>query len=111
MKFRDHPKLSYRGTRTWPPKWFNTVTVPGKLIDGEVGVLADVSIRQLATCRLFLTVRYENHSYLGDMSFDDRQFCLRVHKFLRRSIGRSTKEIGDTDFTRPEGQARFATHW
>jgi len=99
MKFRDHPKLSYRGTRTWPPKWFNTVTVPGKLIVGEVGVLTDVRIRQLATCRLFLTVTYENHSFLGDMSFDDRQFCLRVYRLLRRSIGRSIKEIGDTDFT------------
>ena len=98
MKLRDHPLISYKGVRSWPPVWFDADVVPGKVIQGEVGILTDVVMRELELCRVFLTIRHQGTSFLGVLFFDDQRFCLKTYQFLRTCIGRGIKDIGDMDF-------------
>jgi hypothetical protein len=98
MKLRDHPLISFKGVRSWPPVWFDAELVPGKMIKGEVGILTDVVMRELELCRVFLTIRYQGGSFIGVLFFDDQPFCLKVYKFLKACIGKEIKNIGDMEF-------------
>jgi hypothetical protein len=42
MLLRDHPLMSYRGTRNWPPVWTWTRGGENKYPKGEVGILKTV---------------------------------------------------------------------
>jgi hypothetical protein len=98
MKLRDHPSISYKGVRSWPPVWFDADTVPGKVIKGEVGILTDVVMGGLELCEVFLAIRYQGGSFIGVLFFDDQLFCLKVYEFLKACIGREIKDIGDMEF-------------
>ena len=98
MKFRDHPQLTYKGLRSWPPDWVDVAKFSGKVIGAELGVLTDVRMRGLGSCRVFLTMEHDGVSFIGVIFFDDQPFCVRVYEFLRTCIGKSIKDIGEMEF-------------
>ena len=89
--------MVYKGLHSWPPVWVDAQIVPGKVINGEVGILSDVRMREIQACRVFLTMRHEGASFIGVLFFDDHPFCLKVCDFLKTCIGKAIKDIGDME--------------
>ena len=98
MKFRDHPQISQKRVRSWPPAWVESNSLPGTVLTGEIGVLTDVNLRGFNPCRLLLTIHHENRSFSAVLFFDDEPFCVQVFEFLKGCVGRSIEEIGDMNF-------------
>jgi hypothetical protein len=42
MKLRDHPLMSYKGIRHWPPAWLWRCGHESTFPEGEVGILKEV---------------------------------------------------------------------
>ena len=87
--------MVHKGLRSWPPVWVDAQTLPGKVITAEVGILTDVSVRELRPCRVFLTMSDQGTSFIGVLFFEDAPFCLKVYEFLKTCIGKAIKDIGD----------------
>ena len=87
--------MVYKGLRSWPPVWVDAQTLPGKVINAEVGILTDVRMREMELCRVFLTMSHEGTSFIGVLFFDDQPFCLKACDFLKTCVGRDIKDIGD----------------
>ena len=98
MKFRDHPQLSCKGVPSWPPVWVNAVTLPEKILNGEIGILTDVTMRDFESRRVFLTITHDDSSYLRVLFFDGKPFSLRTFDFLQSRIGRYIEDIGNMEF-------------
>ena len=47
--------------------------------------------------KCFLIIRYEAHTYMGGLSFNNSDSCRQIFDFLKPQIGRSIKDIGDLD--------------
>ena len=57
MLLRDHPLMSYRGRRNWPPRWLPGKDIGGEELSGEIGALVEVVVSSgtitTANCRSF----------------------------------------------------------
>ena len=100
MKLRDHPLLSYKGARNWPPIWLWGGGDRYVHATGEVGVLKDVmfsSIEPYEKC--FLIMEHEGRKYLGTLLVEDPVFCREIYTLLIEQRGKSIQEIGDLDLS------------
>jgi len=100
MKLRDHPLLSYKGARSWPPIWLWGGGNKYVYTTGEVGVLKDVmysSIEPYEKC--FLTMEHEGRKYIGTLLVGDPVFCREIYALLMEHRGKSIQEIGDVDLS------------
>ena len=101
---RDHPLMSYRGTRNWPPTWTKTSggsrAVAEETLRGEIGILERVLLSRVEPCnRCYLSIEFKHIVYLGSLLFDDATFCSQISDLLQPHIGKSIKEIGDLDLS------------
>jgi len=100
MKFREHPLMSYRGMRNWPPVWIQrdpAGKLRGKKFRGEIGVLKRVLHHLDMPNECFLLIEHRGESWMGALLFDDRPFCAQIAGFLKLHVGHSIKEIGGID--------------
>jgi hypothetical protein len=81
MLLRDHPLMSYRDNRSWPPAWVWIDGREDKRPKGELGILRSVFLSKIQRAnRCFLLIRYEESSYMGCLLFDDETFCGQITK-------------------------------
>src|SRR5262245_34910081 len=102
MKFREHPLMTYKGCRSWPPVWLWTGGGHNTKPRGETGILKEVypsRIRPYDRC--FLLIQVGTAEYLGALLISDSMFFLMIVRVLLKSIGKPLAKIGDTtlDFT------------
>jgi hypothetical protein len=99
MLLRDHPLMSYRGARTWPPPtWLrrggNDTTNPR----GEVGILKDVIPSFITPYdRCFLIMEHRGTEYVGVLLISDTAFCREIFRVLLQNRGKTMQEIGSID--------------
>jgi hypothetical protein len=94
---RDHPLMSYRHVRNWPPVWTQARKETNKTLRGEVGILRYVQRPTLNKC--YLVIDYYGEYFVGTLIFDDFAFSAQVGELLQKQVGRSIKEIGDIDLS------------
>jgi hypothetical protein len=98
MKLRDHPLMSHRGLRSWPPLWVRVDDFSKRPFEGdEVGTLTQVKLPNLADGKIFLRMNDGKNEYLSLLVFDDQNFCVRVYDALKDHVKKPVKEIGDID--------------
>ena len=98
MKLRDHPLLSYKGLRSWPPLWVRIDDVSKCQVESdETGTLIQVRIDNLADCKIMLRMEYSGHEYAAVLMFDAQEFCLRVYQALKHYVGRAVKQLGEVE--------------
>src|SRR5215510_1427151 len=97
MLLRDHPLMSYRGVRNWPPVWIWTHGRERVTLRGEIGTLIEVRHSPVTTHSLLLDMRHQGSEYLGCLLFGDPAFCRQMATILRRHIGRPIAEIGSLE--------------
>jgi hypothetical protein len=96
MKLREHPLMSYKGLSSWPPMWVRA-DLRQQALEQEAGVLSEVRLHDLGSCKIFLGMQYDGSRYIGYLWFDDQPFCVETYNLLKSCIGCSIKDIGDTD--------------
>ena len=97
MKLRDHPSMSRRGVRNWPPEWKATRRSKDKLPKGEVGILKEVFMTDNSDCELLMTIEFEGQRYFGGLEFEDPWFCSQVYNLLQHHFGRTIEDVGDLE--------------
>jgi hypothetical protein len=99
LALRDHPLMSYRGVRNWPPQWtWVGGGQPDRNPQGEVGVLRSVRFSQAhPPARCFLYMEHEGGSYMSCLLFEDLNFCQQIANLLDGCHNRSIAEIGGLD--------------
>src|SRR5215510_8077252 len=100
MLLRDHPLMTYKGNRSWPPAWLWTASYDNTHPRGEVGILKAVlhsPIKSLHSCLLIMD--HCGAEYVGELSLDDSAFCREICAVLIQNIGKLVQEIGDTDLS------------
>jgi hypothetical protein len=79
MKLRDHPWLSYKTARSWPPIWIWRSGNKYTRATGEVGTLKDVLLSKVEPCRFFfLVMEHGGQEYEGILLFQDATICRQV---------------------------------
>ena len=101
MQLPNHPLMSYRGLRSWPPTW--SLANPQndlKPLRGEIGRLKYILPDQLSK-KCFLIIEHDDHPYVGCLFFDDSIFCAQmiINKIIESQAGFTIKEIGDLDLS------------
>lgn len=96
MKLSDHPQVTFRGCRTWPPTWVQLPERNGQAPGGELGILEKVK-PSIAGHRVYLMSRYDGQIHLGHVDFDDDEFCKKIYKLMKRNCGRAIKEIAELE--------------
>jgi hypothetical protein len=99
MMLRDHPLMSYRGVKNWPPIWTRTRDENLKTVRGEVGVLTYVYSNPRMSSKCFLVIDHEGETYVGALIFDTHALCKQVTDLLWAHMNRPIKEIGDLDLS------------
>jgi len=99
MKLKDHPLMSYRGVRNWPPVWTLRRNGSVKTLMGEAGVLKYVHSNTEMSNKCFLVIDFQSKTYVGSILCRDHSFCTQISDLLRDHIGRPIKEIGDLDLS------------
>jgi hypothetical protein len=99
MTLRDHPLMSYRGLRNWPPVWTQTRDDNVKTVKGEIGVLTYVYSNPRMSSRCFLVIDYEGDPYVGALIFESHTFCDQITHLLWGQINRSIREIGNLNLS------------
>jgi hypothetical protein len=97
MQLRDHPDMSYRGVRNWPPMWMLKRDHSVRALMGEAGVLKFVRSNSRMSNKCFLVIDFEEELYISTLIFNERAFCRQISNLLCEHIGRSIKKIGDMD--------------
>lgn len=100
MRLRNHPKMTWHGSPSWPPQWGGFCRPGQKFASGEVGVVKDVQLREAFGSQpkhLTIEIEYEEGGHKGDILLDDLSLLEPLHQRLRDCIGRSTGEIGNLD--------------
>ena len=97
MKLRDHPLLTRKtGTVIWPPQW-QCVGPDRRVVQGELGMLEDVSMHDLIENKIFMAMAHMSERYITVLGFDDGMFAKQLYSLLVQQIGQSIREIGDLD--------------
>jgi hypothetical protein len=99
MKLRDHPLMSYRGLKNWPPTWTRTRSSVVTTVRGEVGVLTYVHSNPQVSDKCYLVMDYEGETYVGTLIFENHAFCTQVGDLLGLHLKRPIKDIGDLDLS------------
>src|SRR5262245_33135020 len=100
MLLRDHPLMTYKGNRGWPPGWLWTAGYDTTHPQGEVGFLKAVLRSYIQPCdRWFLIMEHCGAEYVGELSLDDPAFCREIFDVLIQNIGKMIQEIGDIDLS------------
>jgi hypothetical protein len=86
------------GIGSWPPQW-QAVDRNVRAIEGEVGILEDVSMHDSIANKIFLAVQHRHDRHIAVLAFDDTTFVQQLYRILLKHIGRSVKEIGDLDLS------------
>ena len=94
VPLRNHPAMSFRGRRNWPPEWFPTPGASDDTLTGEIGTLEEVFRPVLDESRCYLTIRHKGQAYIGVLQFDNIQFCKEISDLLGQNNGRAIDEIG-----------------
>jgi hypothetical protein len=99
MKLRDHPLMIRKsGIVIWPPQW--QPVNPGRgSVQGEIGILDDVSMHEAIENKIFLAIDCLGERYIAVLAFDDNQFAKQVYSLLLGNLGQCLKEIGDLDLS------------
>ena len=97
MKLRDHPLMRHRGAPNWPPRWVQHTTAGVKTLEGEIGFLKYIHLRDGPADKCFLVIEHENDALVGTLFFDNQTFCGKICRMLKAHVGRSIKEIGDLE--------------
>jgi len=96
---RNHPKLTFNGTATWPPKWVEEGT--GRHQQGEMGTLTNVSKvlpQYEIPDHIILKNAFGNGVWESQLRADDREFLASLYELLRSEcIGKSFSEIGNME--------------
>lgn len=95
MQLREHPSMSYRGSRVWPPIWVSAQS--SKSRRGEVGLLKEVRTYPSKGGETYLMIDYEGTQYAGCLLLDDRTFSEHLSKFLQGCCEMLIKDIGSLD--------------
>jgi hypothetical protein len=100
MRLRDHPLMSYRDVRNWPPVWVGIAGEKRRPRD-EIGILREVRYSRisLGASRLHLLITHKQNHYLGTLLFDHRAFCLQIYQVLTNNCGKSIHQIGAIDLS------------
>ena len=100
MLLRDHPLLTYRKNREWPPVWVYC----GGLYDthprGEDGILKTVYlsvVKPSTSC--YLIMEHDGAEYMGTLFVNDAALCLEIYEVLLRHCGKAIQEIGNIDLS------------
>ena len=100
MLLRDHPLVSYKDIRNWPPPWIWVSGGETKRPIGELGVLRRVELSKIEPPdRCFLHVDHEGSSYIACLMFDDAAFCIQIAKLLTDYCNLPIAEIGSIDLS------------
>ena len=100
MLLRDHPLMTYRGLRSWPPAWLWTYRGKNNHVRGEVGILREVVLSKINPAdRCFLHIDDEGSSYIGCLLIADQTFCAQIVKLLQDCSNRSIAEVGSLDLS------------
>ena len=100
MLLRDHPLMTYKGNRSWPPAWLWTAGYDNTYPRGEVGILKGVLRSRIQPHdRCFLTMEHCGAEYLGALLLNDPAFCRQIFDLLRAHIGETVEEIGRIDLS------------
>jgi hypothetical protein len=95
MLLRDHPLMTFKGIRSWPPVWTWTGGAKNKRPRGEVGILEAVLPSKIQPAdRFFLYIVHEESMYIGCVLIDDHAFCRQIMKVLRGHCDHPIAEIG-----------------
>jgi hypothetical protein len=102
MKLRDHPRdhpwLSYKSARSWPPIWIWKRGDKNTRIEGELGILKGVQPSSIEPYRFFLLVmEHDGQEYEGILLFEEAIICRQVYEVLVQHLGESILQIGDID--------------
>ena len=98
MLLRDHPLMTYRGVRSWPPAWLWTYGGKNNHVRGEVGILREVVLSKINPAdRCFLHIDHEGSSYIGCLLIADHAFCAQIVNLLQDCCNRSIAEVGNLD--------------
>jgi hypothetical protein len=99
MELRNHPRMSFRGQRNWPPEWIQTPTQNSDTATGEVGILQEIYRSVLDPSRCYLTIIHDQQNYIGVLRFDSSEFCKEISERLLRKISRPIAEIASSDIS------------
>jgi hypothetical protein len=90
--------MSYRGVRNWPPVWTLAARNGSvRTLTGEIGILKYVHSNSLMSNKCFLVIDFQEDAYIGSLIFKDHAFCGQISRLLQGQVGRSIKDIGDSD--------------
>ena len=100
MLLRNHPLLTYKNSRSWPPAWLYCGDSENTYPRGEVGILKKVfpsSVKPSSSCSPIM--EHAGAEYMGTLFITDDAFCLDIHAVLLRHCGKTIQEIGDIDLS------------
>jgi len=98
MFLRDHPLMSYKGNRSWPPRWLRRGGNDITKRRGEVGILKDVVPSFISPYdRCFLVMEHRGAEYIGALLLSDTAFCREIFGVLLQNRGKTMQEIGSID--------------
>jgi hypothetical protein len=87
MELRNHPLMSFQGVRNWPPEIdIRNSRYPSHGRDWNAPLSTTLCCGP-GTC--FITMFHDGCYYVGELSFDDHEFCARVCELLKANFGRS----------------------
>ena len=98
MELRNHPSMSYRWVRTWPPAW-TSMTDKSRYLWGELGVLKEVRHDPRFPHRCHLVIDFEGEALMGTLLFDDVTFCRLIAGILKNRLERPVAELGSLDIS------------
>jgi hypothetical protein len=100
MLLRDHPLMTYKGERSWPPAWLWTAGYNNTHPRGEVGILKAVLHSPIkSNHKCFLVMEHCGAEYVGALLLDDPAFCREIFDILIQNLGKTIQEIGDIDLS------------
>jgi hypothetical protein len=100
MMLRDHPLMTYKDNRSWPPAWLWTDGYTNTYPQGEVGILKTVLRSHIQPHdRCFLIMEHCGAEYVGTLLLSDAAFCEEIFEVLMQHLGEMIQEIGDIDLS------------
>src|SRR5262249_50094249 len=95
MLLRDHPLMSYKRNRSWPPRWLRTGGNETTNPKGEVGILKNLIPSTIEPDnRCFLIMEHCGIEYVGALLLSDPAFCREIFGVLLQNRGKTMQEIG-----------------
>jgi hypothetical protein len=101
VELRNHPSMSVRGRRRWPPVWLCIAGEADSDPQGELGFLKAVRLASRTPSladRCFLIIEHDTALYIGCLLFDDGSFCQQVFRELQKHIGQPIQLLGGLKF-------------